>query len=146
MQTPLQVQEVPYGSDLQVASVALRARILREPLGLSFTQAELAAEAQEHHLVALARAQVVGVLLLRPHPGGKVQMRQVAVDAAFQSQGVGSQLVAFSEVVARGLGFQRMELHARETAVPFYLKLGYLPEGTPFSEVGIPHRHMFKVL
>jgi predicted GNAT family N-acyltransferase len=39
-----------------------------------------------------------------------------------------------------------MILHAREAAVPFYLKLGYALAGEPFEEVGIPHRAMEKTL
>jgi predicted GNAT family N-acyltransferase len=39
-----------------------------------------------------------------------------------------------------------MILHARATAVPFYLRLGYTVVGEPFEEVGIPHRGMEKAL
>ena len=39
-----------------------------------------------------------------------------------------------------------MTLHAREAAVPFYERLGYLSEGEPFDEVGLPHRAMRKRL
>jgi predicted GNAT family N-acyltransferase len=39
-----------------------------------------------------------------------------------------------------------MVLHARETAVPFYLKLGYEVVGGQFEEVGIPHFKMEKKL
>jgi len=39
-----------------------------------------------------------------------------------------------------------MVLHAREAAIPFYLRLGYELEGEPFTEVGIPHRRMVKLL
>ena len=42
--------------------------------------------------------------------------------------------------------FSVMVLHARQTAVPFYLKLGYAEVGAPFQEVGIPHRCMEKPL
>jgi predicted GNAT family N-acyltransferase len=37
-------------------------------------------------------------------------------------------------------------LHARETAVSFYKKLGYTKEGNVFEEVGIPHWKMTKPL
>jgi predicted GNAT family N-acyltransferase len=35
-------------------------------------------------------------------------------------------------------------LHARETAVGFYEKLGYVVSGERFTEVGIPHWYMQK--
>ena len=37
-------------------------------------------------------------------------------------------------------------MHARDTAVPFYEKLGYLCCGEPFEEVGIAHIKMQKQL
>ena len=39
-------------------------------------------------------------------------------------------------------GGSEIALHARESAVPFYLALGYGLVGEPFEEVGIPHRKM----
>ncbi len=41
--------------------------------------------------------------------------------------------------VARREGFRRIIAHAREPAVPFYLRLGYAVEGERFIEVTIPH-------
>jgi GNAT superfamily N-acetyltransferase len=38
----------------------------------------------------------------------------------------------------------KITLSARDSAVSFYLKLGYAIEGDYFTEVGIPHRHMAK--
>ena len=56
-------------------------------------------------------------------------MRQVAVVGDLQGQGIGTALVKRSEAMARELGFRRMILHARETAVAFYEKLGYTKVG-----------------
>ncbi|MBL8040446.1 MAG: GNAT family N-acetyltransferase, partial [Chthonomonas sp.] len=65
---------------------------------------------------------------------------------SLQGSGIGALMVAESERMARELGFARMVLHARETAVGFYLRLGYACEGESFEEVGIPHRLMQKEL
>ena len=73
-------------------------------------------------------------------------MRQVAVVSDLQGQGIGRALVEYSEALARKLGFRRMVLHARETAVAFYKKLGYLRIGGRFEEVTIPHWAMTKQL
>jgi predicted GNAT family N-acyltransferase len=48
--------------------------------------------------------------------------------------------------LALQLGFARMVLHARETAVPFYKVLEYNIVGDRFEEVGIPHFRMEKAL
>ena len=56
-----------------------------------------------------------------------------------QGQGIGRALVEYAEAAARQGGCCRMVLHARETAVPFYEKLGYSRVGQRFEEVTIPH-------
>jgi predicted GNAT family N-acyltransferase len=75
-----------------------------------------------------------------------VKMRQVAVTPQAQGKGIGKMLVDWSETFAREHLFTTMQLHARDTAVPFYLQLGYETYGDPFTEVSIPHRSMQKQL
>nr|MBP8249907.1 GNAT family N-acetyltransferase [Chitinophagales bacterium] len=43
-------------------------------------------------------------------------------------------------------GFTLMYCHARDTAIPFYEKLGYSRVGEEFEEVTIPHWEMGKSL
>lgn len=142
----IEYKEAEFGSSEQLDAIDLRRRILRLPLGLDFTPAELAAEAHEFHLVAVDREEVVACLVLTPLAEHEIKMRQVAVDPLRQSEGIGKALVEFSETIASQRGFKRMVLHARDTAVPFYLRLGYAIEGDPFEEVSIPHRKMAKSL
>jgi predicted GNAT family N-acyltransferase len=52
----------------------------------------------------------------------------------------------FAENIARDLGYKKLCMHARQTAVGFYQKLGYSISGEPFEEVTIPHYIMEKVL
>jgi predicted GNAT family N-acyltransferase len=73
-------------------------------------------------------------------------MRQVAVAVDAQGRGIGRLLVAEAEAESRRRGWTRMVLHARDAAIPFYLKHGYATEGEPYLEVGIPHRTMAKSL
>ena len=73
-------------------------------------------------------------------------MRQLAVVPDLQRQGIGKALVEYSEALARQNGYRRMILHARETAVAFYEKLGYSRFGDQFEEVTIPHWAMEKQL
>jgi predicted GNAT family N-acyltransferase len=77
---------------------------------------------------------------------GKLKMRQVAVAERAQRRGVGRVMVERSEEFARDHGFDEIVLNARETAVPFYLALGYDRIGDRFEEVGIPHWKMRKVV
>lgn len=138
---------VPFATPLFDDMVALRTRVLRDPLGLKFTPEQLAAEWDQRHFACLDQNwNLKGCLTLVGQEKGRVKMRQVAVDPASQGKGVGQFMVEQSEAWAREHGFGIMALHARKTAVPFYEKLGYRTEGEEFEEVGIPHFSMTKNL
>lgn len=136
-------QLLEWGSKLQVQSIGLRYEVLRRPLGLFFTPEELGDEVHQWHLGMVHGDRVVAVLLLKNIDGKIVKMRQVAVAEALQGKGIGKELVRFSEEFCRRKGVETIELHARTSAVPFYLSLGYASEGEEFEEVGIPHVKMF---
>lgn len=143
----MQICQIEFATPEYDEAVRLRYEVLRRPLGLDFTPEQLAAEYEDVHLVTFdARSQIIAYLCLTPLDDAQVKMRQVAVAPAWQGKGVGKQLVAASERLARDLGFTRMTLHARETAVPFYLQLGYQTVGERFEEVSIPHFAMEKAL
>lgn len=128
-------------------SVALRYTILRQPLGLEYTPEQLSAEWSDTHLAAFnSDGKMVGILLLTPQNDQTLKMRQVAVASEQQGKGIGAALVVQSEIHAKSMNITKMVLHARETAVPFYLSLGYQVIGAQFEEVGIPHFAMEKVL
>src|SRR5579885_2772830 len=118
MEAQMELLIADFASPEQLASIELRRRILRWPLGLDFTPEQLAAEVHEFHLVALQDGQVVACLVLTPQEAKTIKMRQVAVDSELQGKGIGGKLVEFSERFARENGFKRMVLNARENAVP----------------------------
>ena len=142
----IDIQVVEYDSCRQKKSVELRYQVLREPLGLVYSPEQLAEEKDEIHIAALSGEEVVGVLLLKIAGAKVLKMRQVAVAAHLQQSGIGMLLVYFAEQYAVNNGFQLIELHARDTAMDFYLKQNYKTEGAVFLEVGIPHYKMKKVL
>ena len=132
-----------------VAALRLREEILRRPLGLTITPAELERDQGCCHLGAFEEAGdtvPVAVLLLQPLEGGTVQMRQVAVAETRQRGGIGAALIAYAETFARGRGFTDLIAHARGTAVGFYERIGYRVEGEEFTEQTIPHRLVTKRL
>lgn len=142
----LQLCEIHYGSPEYAVAFALREEVLRKPLGLSLNDETLVQERDYYHLVCCLDGEVAACLVLLPQEDGGVRMRQVAVATRYQGQGIGRALVGFAEEFARERGFTLMKLHARDTAIPFYEKLGYECVGAPFVEVTIPHRAMQKKL
>lgn len=141
------LRTIDYGSDLYQKEVELRFEILRKPLGLTFSADFLEKEKEDWHLGYIDQEnQLVACLLLSPQAATTVKMRQVAVATSAQGRGIGSALVGYAESFAMANGFESMVLHARVTAVPFYLRLGYSIVGDLFEEVGIPHHKMTKQL
>ncbi len=131
---------------LYPAEQELRFRVLREPLGFTRTQVAFPFEADSLHLVAHRGEAVVGCVLFHPEDAHGGRLFQMAVAPERQGQGLGARLVGVLEAELKRRGFTHVHLHARATVVPFYARLGYAEYGEPFTEVGIPHRHMRKTL
>ena len=142
----LRLAWIEHGSTEYAAEVRLREEVLRKPLGLSFSPEQLAAECDSLHLVGWQGDRLVACLMLTPREEGVIQMRQVVVSPALQGQGLGRILVLEAERRALELGFTRMLLHARDTAIPFYERMSYQAVGPAFTEVGILHQEMEKEL
>lgn len=142
----MHVEILPFNSRNQIQSIGLRYNVLRNPLGLFFNAEDLASEDEETHVAAIEGSEVIGIMLLKNVGDGVLKMRQVAVSEAWQGKNVGGKMVQFSEEFAKQNNFNKIELHARETAVNFYLKHNYKVVGEKFMEVGIPHWKMEKEL
>lgn len=140
------IQPVVYGTDLYDKAIELRYDVLRKPLNMQYTPQQLLEEKEETHIVALLQDTVIGVLLLKKINDNTIKMRQVAIASTYQRAGIGTQLVKFAEQYAIQHNFSIIELHARDTAVNFYLKNKYEIVGDVFFEVSIPHYKMIKQL
>lgn len=75
-------------------------------------------------------------------PPRVAKAERVAVHAAARGQGVGRRLMDALEAAAWQAGAVEVRLGAQLTAVPFYLRLGYVAYGPEFDDAGIPHRMM----
>lgn len=67
---------------------------------------------------------------------------RMAVLLSSRGQGVGSQILSTLIAEARGMGFQKVSLHAQLHAMPFYERHGFVAEGEPFDDAGIQHKVM----
>jgi len=142
----LAIREIIYGSIEYETAVALRAAILRQPLGLKFTPEQLQAEQNQHHIACYYQGNLAACLVLKPGLAHTIVMRQVAVTPALQGKGIGKALIKFAEEFALQHHYSAIILHARATAIPFYEKQGYKCRGKFFEEISLPHREMYKKL
>lgn len=141
------VKSVAVGSDAYHRMVACRNAALRAPLGRMLLPEELARDENYQHFAAFTDSgEVVGTVLLDALSGTLGRARQVSVHETARGMGVGAALMRRVEEDARKRGLTEMVLHAREAAVPFYIRMGYHTEGEYFDEIGLPHIRMCKAL
>ena len=115
--------ELTFATPEYDAAVALRYRVLREPLGLTFEPDDLALEYNQIHLAAYGtQHQLWAYLNLTPLDDKTVKMRQVAVEPMLKGKGIGKDLVAYSELLSRKKGVVKLGLHVRDTAGGFISK------------------------
>ena len=142
----MQFSIVQHNSKQYESTVALRDRILRQPLGLKFSAEQLAAESTDIHLAGLIDDQVRACCVFTEKDEGWFRICQIAVDVEFQRQGYGKQLMNFVHDHVESLGGKRVFCHSRDVAVPFYSHLGYRSVGDYFELVTIQHVRMEKDL
>ncbi|MDP3516949.1 MAG: GNAT family N-acetyltransferase [Pseudohongiella sp.] len=151
------LREITYGSDDYKTTLALRHRILREPLGLNLWHENLSVEIDQRHFTLWQQTasltasvqhntELLACLVIVPKSPGCAKLRQMAVNDRYQRQGFGQRLIALVEAVLVNEGVELVELHARESAVGFYQASGYQRVGPAFTEVGLPHQRMTKNL
>jgi len=137
---------IDHGTKEYQQMVHLRNEMLRKPLGLYFTREELDLEKDDILMGAFEDDRLLGCCLLTRQDAATVRLRQMAVPSGMQGKGIGRALTIFAENIARDLGYKKLCMHARSTAIGFYTKLGYGTIGDEFTEVTIPHYIMEKTL
>ena len=140
------LKQIDHGSKEYQQMINLRKEILRKPLGLSFTEDELAKEKEDILIGAFDDDTILACCLLTKMDDKCIKLRQMAVQNNLQGKGIGASMMNFAETVARDKGYKKMIMHARKTALGFYEKLGYKAFGDEFEEVTIPHYVMEKRL
>jgi predicted GNAT family N-acyltransferase len=97
------------------------------------------ADAQAVHLLALEDASGAAVGTARLLPGG--QIGRMAVLPPWRRRGVGTALVRELLTITAPAGPPPF-LNAQVSALPFYLREGFVPVGEVFEKAGIPHQRM----
>ena len=77
-------------------------------------------------------------------PDGKIG--RMAVVRTWRQQGVGSAVLGRLIDEALACGLTECHLHAQTSVLDFYLRQGFLAEGSSFEEAGIVHRRMRRCL
>jgi predicted GNAT family N-acyltransferase len=140
------LKQIDHGSKEYKQMIALRMEILRKPLGLSFSDDELAKEKEDILIGAFDEEKILACCLLTKIDNTTIKLRQMAVQNNLQGKGIGASMMSFAETVARDKGYKKLMMHARNTAIGFYEKFDFKVKGNEFIEVNVPHHVMEKKL
>ncbi len=100
------IRLIEYGSCDYHDMVALRDKILRRPLGLTFSEEYLQQEMQDILVGCFDGNRITGCCILTPVDANTIQLRQMAVDDDQQGKGTGSKVLRFAEQQARNGALQ----------------------------------------
>ncbi len=136
---PCTIEEAASAAD-RAAAFAIRVEIFVAEQGVP-VEAELdGRDRRARH--ALARLDGQPVATLRWHPtedGRVVKIGRVAVRRLYRAYGIGRRLMLWLLDRLDREGASVTVLHAQVQALRFYERLGYVAEGSPFTEDGILH-------
>jgi N-acetyltransferase len=140
-------REIAFGTAEYALERRLREEILREPLGLSLSDEDLAGEENQLHFGLFEpENRLAACAIAAPVSRTEARIRQMAVSASQQRKGLGRRLMTELEQDLQARGFRKLTLEARTSAVGFYEKLGYAVVGDGFVKLSIPHARMVKGL
>lgn len=141
-----ELEIIDYKSPLYKQVLLLRDEVLRKPLGLRLSEQDIYEDKDQFITVAHDENKLMACLMIKPLSQSVVKLRQMAVHPDYQSKGLGSTMLYYTENFCMMNGYKVCELHARKEAIPFYRKNEYFEIGTEFFEVGILHKKMIKNL
>lgn len=108
------------------AIIELRYEILRKPWMQPASTASDELEDSSINAYIAQNEEVIACGRLQKNDDGKGQVRYMAVRADQQGKGLGRDILKFLEEQAALLGIGCVELQARENALDFYKKEGYV--------------------
>ena len=118
-------KQIVWGSHEYKQMLELRDMLLRKPLGLSIYDDDLDREKNVKLYGAFRNDKVIACAYLDPKTATSAQLKQMAVTPSLQKQHIGSTLLKYIEGKAREPGLDKIVLHARQVAFPFYEKNRY---------------------
>ncbi len=80
-----------------------------------------------HPLVLVADGAVAGTIRIDMKPDGRAVLRLIAVAPEWRGAGLGARLLDLAEDYARPRGATRLCVNARDAAVGFYARSGFIP-------------------
>tara|TARA_Y100001970_G_scaffold141049_1_gene173689 strand:+ start:7110 stop:7568 length:459 start_codon:yes stop_codon:yes gene_type:complete len=123
-----------------------RYKILRKPINLDRNTTRDNLEKTSFHIMAMNKKnKIIGAGRLHFINSNESQIRYMAVDNKFRKIGIGREIVNKLEEYSIANNRNIIILNSRESAVNFYLRLGYKNLGKIDVGINIKHFHMKKI-
>lgn len=106
---------------------------------------EIEEDSNGTHFAAFQNNKLVGVVSLF-QKGSDFQFRKLAVDPSVQKTGIGNRLLQYITNYASENGGTKIWCNARDTAIGFYLKAGFIQTGELFSKNGFNYEILHKAI
>ncbi len=139
----MKIISVAFNSNFYLEGVNLRKKLFFEGYANAQELIDDAYEKQSKHIIALDNNVVIGTgrLTLTKE---KAIISQMTVAVEKQKQGVGKSILSTLISIALLSDPITIQLSARISAIPFYLKNNFKPTGKPYAsqKTGIPHQLM----
>ncbi|WMN11692.1 GNAT family N-acetyltransferase [Marivirga salinae] len=103
-------------------------------------------EKNGHHLICIGESkEVLGTGRLNVENTNGI-ISQMAIKPKHQKLGIGKEILNHLLLKCENMGLDAIELNARETAINFYIKMGFETSGDkyPSQKTGIIHQKMIK--
>lgn len=97
------------------------------------------------HFGGFISDQLICVASLFPQ-GDTIRLRKFATHPDHQGQGIGSQMLSHLLTRSKSRGHTRFWLDARETALPFYQRFGFVSDGVRFFKRDVAYVRLEKPL
>ncbi len=123
----------------------LRWEILRKPwIQPKGSEVEIDEDICVHAMALNEKNEIIGVCRLQFNTPEEAQIRFMAAREDYQGKGVGSVLIRYLEDKAKVGGAKVLILQARENALSFYLKHGYLNKGKTKLLFGVIQHYLME--
>jgi predicted GNAT family N-acyltransferase len=141
---PWEIRAVRHQHELE-AALALRYEVFCREQRVPVEEERDGRDAEGLHLIALEGEELLGTCRL-VFVGSTVQFSRLAVAKAARRRGIATALLRRADAETQARGATRLVLHAQTYARSLYEGNGYLARGREFTEAGIEHVAMEKVL
>ncbi|HET9721165.1 MAG TPA: GNAT family N-acetyltransferase [Solirubrobacteraceae bacterium] len=127
------------------AALALRYEVFCLEQGVPVGEERDGRDGEGVHLIAVEGDELLGTCRL-VFVGATVQLSRLAVAKTARRRGIATALLRRADAETRARGANRLVLHAQTYARSLYEGNGYRARGREFTEAGIEHVAMEKVL